>query len=62
MIRPLLSLDRLSLDEQIGQVCYPCREEDKEIERMDYLKFIAKVTSHIPYNGQGAVRYYVCDI
>jgi hypothetical protein len=29
----------------------------KEQETMDYLKFIARVTSHIPDKGQVMVRY-----
>jgi len=28
-----------------------------EVERMDYLEFIARVTSHIPDKGQVTVRY-----
>jgi hypothetical protein len=28
------------------------------MERMDYLEFIARVTSHIPDKGQVTVRYY----
>jgi len=52
MIRPLLSLDRLSLDERQGEVCYRYGEKPEEVERMDYLEFIARVTSHIPDKGQ----------
>jgi hypothetical protein len=58
MIRPLLSLERLSLDEKEGQVCYRYGKEAREVERMDYLEFIARVTSHIPHKGQVTVRYY----
>jgi hypothetical protein len=58
MIRPLLSLERLSLDEREGRVCYRYGKEDKETERMDYLEFIARVVSHIPDKGQVTVRYY----
>ncbi len=58
MIRPLLSLERLSLDEREGKVCYRYGKEAKELERMDYLEFIARVTSHIPDKGQVTVRYY----
>ena len=57
MIRPLLSLERLSLDEQEGKVCYRYGEGAEELERMDYLDFIARVTSHIPDKGQVTVRY-----
>jgi hypothetical protein len=45
MIRPLLSLERLSLDEKEGKVCYRYGQGPKEQERMDYLEFIARVTS-----------------
>jgi hypothetical protein len=58
MIRPLLSLERLSLDEKDGKVGYRYGKEPKEVERMDDLEFIARVTSHIPDKGQVTVRYY----
>ena len=58
MIRPLLSLERLSLDEREEKVCYRYGEKPEEVERMDYLEFIARVTSHIPDKGQVTVRYY----
>jgi len=58
MIRPLLSLERLSLAERAAQICYQYGKEPKEMERMDYLEFIARVTSHIPDKGQVTVRYY----
>ncbi|MGB7294289.1 MAG: transposase [Candidatus Aminicenantales bacterium] len=58
MIRPLLSLERLSLDEKEGKVSYRYGKEAKDLERMDYLEFIARVTSHIPDKGQVTVRYY----
>ena len=58
MIRPLLSLERLSLDEREGKVCYRYGEKPEEVERMDYPEFIARVTSHIPDKGQVTVRYY----
>jgi hypothetical protein len=58
MIRPLLSLERLSLDEREGKVGYRYGKEAREIERMDYLEFSARVTSHIPDKGQVMVRYY----
>jgi hypothetical protein len=34
MIRPLLSLERLSLDEKQGQVCYRYGKKDEEVERI----------------------------
>jgi hypothetical protein len=58
MIRPLLSLERLSLDEREGKVGYQYGKETQEMERPDYLEFIARVTSHIPDKGQVTVRYY----
>jgi len=58
MIRPLLSLEHLSLDEREGQIGYRYGKEAREVERMDYLEFIARVTSHIPDKGQVTVRYY----
>ena len=58
MIRPLLSLELLSFDEKEGKVCYRYGKDGKEVERMDYLEFIARVTSHIPDKGQVTVRYY----
>ena len=58
MIRPLLSLQRLSLDEREGKVCYRYGEGAEEVERMDYLEFIARTTSHIPDKGQVTLRYY----
>ena len=58
MIRPLLSLKRLSFSEKEGQVCYGYGKEPEEVERMDYLEFIARFTSHIPDKGQVTVRYF----
>jgi len=58
MIRPLLSLERLSFSEKEGQVCYRYGKEAAEVERMDYLEFIARGISHIPDKGQVTVRYF----
>ena len=58
MVRPLLSLERLSFSEKKGKVIYRYGKEAKEQETMDYLEFIARVTSHIPDKGQVMVRYY----
>ena len=58
MIRPILSLRRLSLDEAQGQVIYQYGKHSGETEHMDYLEFVARVTSHIPDKGQVMVRYY----
>ena len=57
-IRPILSLRRLSLDEAQGQVIYQYGKHSTELERMHYLEFIARVTSHIPDKGQVMIRYY----
>jgi hypothetical protein len=58
MIRPLLSLERLSFLEREGKVSYRYGQDRAEQEAMDYLKFIARVVSHIPDKGQVIVRYY----
>jgi hypothetical protein len=58
MIRPLLSLERLSFDEKRAQIGYRYGKEAKDLERMDYLEFIARVTSHIPDKRQVTVRYF----
>ena len=48
LIRPILALDRLSFLEAEGRVGYRHGEKGAELEKMDYLEFIARVTSHIP--------------
>jgi hypothetical protein len=58
MIRPLLSLKRLFFDETAGKVRYQRSRHSSQEETMDYLEFIARVTSHIPGKGQVMVRYY----
>jgi hypothetical protein len=58
LIRPLLSLERLSFSEKEGKVCYRYGKGPAEVERMVYLELIARVTSHIPDKGQVTVRYY----
>jgi hypothetical protein len=58
MIRPLLALERLSFLDPAGKVGYRHGENGAEQETMDYLEFIARVTSHIPDKGQVMVRYY----
>lgn len=58
MIRPILSLKRLFFDQAQGQVIYQYGKYRSELERMDYLEFIARVTSHIPDKGQVMIRYY----
>jgi Putative transposase len=52
MIRPVLSLERLSFLGREGQVGYRWGQDRAEQERMDYLEFIARVTSHIPDKGK----------
>ena len=51
-IRPLLALERLCFLEKEGQVGYRWGREATEQETMDYLEFIARVTSHIPDKGR----------
>jgi hypothetical protein len=58
MIRPLLALDRLSFLEPEEKVGYRYGQDGAELELMDYLEFIARVTSHMPDKGQVMVRYY----
>ncbi len=58
MIRPILSLKRLSIDKAKGKVCYQYGKDSSGLEQMDYLEFIARVTSHIPDKGQVMIRYY----
>jgi hypothetical protein len=58
MIRPILSLKRLSFDKSQGQVVYQYGKYSTGSEHMDYLEFIARVTSHIPDKGQVMIRYY----
>jgi len=58
MIRPLLSLKRLFFDVTAGQVRYQYSRQGSQEESMDYLEFIARVTSHIPDKEQVMIRYY----
>jgi len=58
MIRPLLALERLTFLEPEGKVGYRWGRDGVEQETMDYLEFIARVTSPIPDKGQVMVRYY----
>jgi len=57
MIWPLLSLKRLFFDESKGKVRFQYDKHGSQEELMDYLEFIAQVTSHIPDKGQVMVRY-----
>ena len=58
MIRPVLALERLAFLEPEGKIGYRYGQDAREQETMDYLEFIARVTSHIPDKGQVMVRYY----
>jgi hypothetical protein len=60
LILLLLPLERLSLDEKEGKVCYRRGKGAGDLERMQYLELIARVTSHILDKGQVMVRYYGC--
>ena len=57
MLRPILALERLALLEGEGKVGYRHGEKGSELETMDYLDFIARVTSHIPDKGQVTVAH-----
>jgi hypothetical protein len=58
MIRPILALERLSFSEKEGKVSYRYGKEGEDKEQMDYLEFVARVTSHFPDKGQVMVRYF----
>ena len=47
MIRPILSLKKLSFDETESNVSYQYGNARAEEEQMDYLEFIARVNSPI---------------
>jgi hypothetical protein len=58
IVRPVLALDRLLFLEREGRVGYRHGPDGAELEPMDYLELIARVTSHIPDKGQVMARYY----
>jgi hypothetical protein len=58
MIRPVMALERLSFVAPEGKVGYRYGQGARDQKTMDYLEFIARVTSHIPDKGQVMVRYY----
>jgi hypothetical protein len=58
MIRTLLSLKGLLFDETAGKVRYQYSRQGSQEESLDYLEFIARVTSHISDKGQVMIRYY----
>jgi hypothetical protein len=58
MIRPVLSLERLAFLEREAKVISRYGQNGVEQEMMDYLEFIARVTSHIPDKGQVTIRYF----
>jgi len=58
MIRPLLSLERLSFLEREGKVGYRWDQDRAGQEMMDYLELIGRVVSPIPDKGQVTVRSY----
>jgi hypothetical protein len=51
-------LERLIFLEGEGKVGYRWGRQEIEPEAMDYLEFMARVTSHIPDKSQVMVRYY----
>jgi len=58
MVRPMLSMERLLFLDREGKVGYRHGQNGAELETMDYLEFIARITSHIPDKGQVMIRYY----
>jgi hypothetical protein len=58
MAKPILALKRLSFDEAQGKVIYKYGDGDTDHVELDYLDFIARVTTHIPDKGQVMIRYY----
>jgi hypothetical protein len=52
MAKPILALGRLSFDHDQGKVIYKYGDGDTECVQMDYLDFIARITTHIPDKGQ----------
>jgi len=61
MLRPVLALERLVFLGAEGKVGYRHGDDGADLERMEYLEFIARVTSHIPDKGQVMVRYFGLD-
>jgi hypothetical protein len=58
MAKPILALGRLAFDEDQGKIIYQYGKDDFERVVMDYLDFIARITTHIPDKGQVMIRYY----
>jgi hypothetical protein len=58
MAKPVVTLSRLTFDEAHGKVRYRLGKSAGEYDELDYLDFIARLTSHIPEKGQVMVRYY----
>jgi hypothetical protein len=58
MIQPILAQGRLTFLEPEGKIGYRYDQDARDQETMDYLEFVARVTSHIPDKGQVMVRYY----
>jgi hypothetical protein len=58
MSRKSYKMDDIRFVEPEGKVGYRYGKAIHETEMMDYLEFIARVTSHIPDKGQVTVRYY----
>ncbi len=53
MIRPLLSLERLSLDEKERQVCYRYGKKSQEVERLDYLLSLTSLAPRFIFSHDG---------
>jgi len=54
--RPFYLIEHFLIEEDRFEKEYGYFQE--EVERMDYLEFIARVTSHIPDKGQVMIRYF----
>jgi len=54
MIRSVLALERLTFLEPEGKAGYRWSRDTADQETMNYLEFVARVTSHIPNKGRVA--------
>lgn len=58
MVQPALAVERLSFLDREGKVGYRRGGDAIELETLEYLEFIAQVTSHTPDKGPVMIRYY----
>jgi hypothetical protein len=57
LLHPPLSLERMTYDDETGEVTYRS-DRQQRLERFAPLDFLARVASHIPDKGSQLVRYY----